>query len=83
MAITTKGCPECRGSMVVRTRRSDGRRFLGCVNYPRCKGTRNIPESPEVSAKARFKMRLIADLAYSVVHGRMSMVQAKKIVRWH
>ncbi len=34
-------CPECGGKMVSRKRKSDGQRFWGCADYPRCKGTRN------------------------------------------
>ncbi len=40
-------CPECGGAMKLRP----GRRgfFLGCANYPKCKGTREAP--PEVLEK--------------------------------
>lgn len=33
-------CPNCGGQMVLR----DGRygKFLGCDNFPRCKGSRNV-----------------------------------------
>lgn len=33
-------CPKCSGEMVLRQRRSDGRRFYGCSSYPKCTGTR-------------------------------------------
>jgi hypothetical protein len=35
------GCA-CGGVMLVRTRRSDGARFLGCSNFPKCRRTRPI-----------------------------------------
>jgi four helix bundle suffix protein len=38
-------CPECNGPMVLRTVRNGekaGSQFLGCANYPNCKGTRNL-----------------------------------------
>lgn len=35
------GCP-CGGRLTVRARRSDGHRFIGCSNFPRCRRTRNL-----------------------------------------
>lgn len=35
-------CPRCGGKLVERTNRRNGERFLGCSNFPRCKGTRAI-----------------------------------------
>lgn len=35
-------CPYCCASMVLRKRKSDGRPFYGCSDYPRCKGIVNI-----------------------------------------
>ncbi len=38
-------CPYCNGEMVIRTvkrGKSVGRKFLGCKNYPECKGTRKL-----------------------------------------
>jgi hypothetical protein len=35
---------ECGGTLVTRTRRSDGRRFLGCSSYPRCRRTHEAPD---------------------------------------
>lgn len=32
-------CPRCGGSMVSRTNRRTGEAFLGCLAYPKCKGT--------------------------------------------
>ena len=39
-ATTQTSCPTCGSDMVPRKNRSTGAGFLGCVNYPRCKGTR-------------------------------------------
>jgi hypothetical protein len=36
------GACECGGTLVVRTRRSDGHRFLGCSAYPRCRRTHAV-----------------------------------------
>jgi restriction system protein len=36
-------CPRCGNSLVERTNKSTGERFLGCKRYPRCKGTRPVP----------------------------------------
>jgi len=35
-------CPKCDGGMVVRTRRRDRSPFLGCAQYPRCRGARTV-----------------------------------------
>ena len=35
-------CPRCRAPLVIRRRRSDGRTFLGCSHFPRCRYTRKI-----------------------------------------
>lgn len=32
-------CPQCNVQMVTRTRRSDGEKFYGCPNFPRCDET--------------------------------------------
>ncbi len=37
-------CPKCGASMHERTRRSDGHRFMGCNDYPKCKGTRDVED---------------------------------------
>lgn len=34
-------CPRCGGPMVSRTNQSEGSRFWGCQNYPKCRGTRD------------------------------------------
>lgn len=35
-------CPLCGGEMVVRTRKTDGKRFYGCKAFPKCRGVVNI-----------------------------------------
>ena len=35
-------CPVCHGSMVKRHARELGKMFYGCLDYPKCKGTRPI-----------------------------------------
>lgn len=35
-------CPDCYEIMVLRTRKSDGKKFWGCSTWPECSGTRNI-----------------------------------------
>ena len=41
----TRLCPRCQqGTLVVRTRRSDGSRFLGCSRFPACRHTSNLPQ---------------------------------------
>ncbi len=35
-------CPACGGGMVKRTNRRNGQFFMGCSQYPRCNGTRQI-----------------------------------------
>lgn len=35
-------CPRCGTTLVERTNRRDGSRFLACPRYPDCKGTRNF-----------------------------------------
>lgn len=47
----TRLCPRCQqGTLVVRVRRSDGNRFLGCSRFPQCNYTSNLPQ---VGAKRR------------------------------
>ena len=36
-------CGRCGEAMVVRSRRSDGARFLGCSGFPRCRNTLPLP----------------------------------------
>ncbi|MCP9482019.1 NERD domain-containing protein [Shimia sp. CNT1-13L.2] len=40
----TISCPRCGAKMRERTNRQSGARFLGCARYPKCKGTRAMPE---------------------------------------
>ncbi|WP_170456017.1 nuclease-related domain-containing protein [Ruegeria arenilitoris] len=35
-------CPKCGSAMAKRTNRKSSSEFLGCSNYPKCKGTRRI-----------------------------------------
>lgn len=37
-------CPRCGGEMVLRTAKSTGRRFFGCVAYPKCRGIVNVAD---------------------------------------
>jgi ssDNA-binding Zn-finger/Zn-ribbon topoisomerase 1 len=34
-------CPDCGGAMVSRVSGKDQRRFWGCRDFPRCRGTRD------------------------------------------
>ena len=43
----TPTCPKCEGPMALRTKRSDGSSFWGCLRFPSCKGTRDIESSRE------------------------------------
>jgi restriction system protein len=37
-------CPLCNSEMVIRTNRSDAsKKFLGCIDFPRCRGSRPLP----------------------------------------
>ena len=38
----SNGCPICRGTLRARIRRRDGKRFWGCADFPRCRGTRTM-----------------------------------------
>jgi len=38
-------CPECAGPMLVRSKKSDGTKFLGCAYHPRCSGI--LPGCPQ------------------------------------
>ncbi|MYM92545.1 restriction endonuclease [Duganella vulcania] len=42
LATQSPACPQCGGSMVERTNRRTHERFLGCHNYPRCRGTLQV-----------------------------------------
>ncbi len=37
-------CPTCGGDLVMRTARKSGKAFLGCTNFPRCKGMRQVAQ---------------------------------------
>ena len=37
-------CPECSGPMKLQKSRFGGRFFLGCLKYPKCKGTAKVTE---------------------------------------
>ncbi|MCY1459614.1 Topoisomerase DNA binding C4 zinc finger [compost metagenome] len=42
----TRLCPRCQqGTLVVRSRRSDGNRFLGCSRFPACRHTSNLAQA--------------------------------------
>lgn len=43
-------CPKCQGEMKLRHGRYGA--FLGCLNYPECKGIVNIPKKGEISIPA-------------------------------
>ncbi len=45
-------CPRCGSHMVNRKRKRDGRPFLGCTSFPKCRGTRPIEQ--EVSGFVPF-----------------------------
>lgn len=44
--VSLDSCPKCGASMVVRVARkgpNQGRKFLGCAQFPKCNGTRDLP----------------------------------------
>lgn len=43
MPTEEPNCPQCNNKMRRRLRKSDGAPFWGCIAYPACSGTRNIP----------------------------------------
>lgn len=40
VAATVPLCPDCNGLMAIRSAKSSGREFYGCLNFPGCRGTR-------------------------------------------
>lgn len=42
MLVKSTSCPQCGGQMSVRFNRKERTEFLGCSQYPRCKGTREM-----------------------------------------
>ncbi len=50
-----ESCPKCGSSMVLRTRKHDGKKFLGCSTYPRCKGGRNVDEPEQEQPATEVK----------------------------
>jgi ssDNA-binding Zn-finger/Zn-ribbon topoisomerase 1 len=40
-------CEQCNIQMVERTRRSDGKMFYGCPNFPKCRETERDDDSME------------------------------------
>lgn len=38
-------CPRCGDAMTPRFKKAGGNAFLGCVNFPRCRGTRQLPQA--------------------------------------
>ena len=40
-------CPKCGGDLVIRQSRN-GKRFIGCTNYPRCNVTYPLPQKGEI-----------------------------------
>jgi len=38
-------CPDCGGPMVRKTRKRDGKPFLSCQAFPRCRGTREVDDA--------------------------------------
>jgi hypothetical protein len=43
-------CMNCGARMVIRTRRRDGIRFLGCTRFPKCRYTKELPQNPPNSS---------------------------------
>jgi DNA helicase-4 len=43
-ALAIERCPDCGGAMILRKARTD---FLGCTNFPLCRGTRRAPPRSE------------------------------------
>lgn len=41
-ALRVPSCPKCSSAMVLRTAKGSGE-FYGCVSFPECRGTRQIP----------------------------------------
>ena len=40
-------CPQCRLPFVVRTNSYTGVDFLGCIRFPECRQSKNLPEDPD------------------------------------
>lgn len=53
---TFPACPACAGGWLVERQGQRGK-FLGCVNYPACKGTLNLSRSSKVRGRRNKKLR--------------------------
>ena len=51
-------CPECASPMVLRVNSRTGEEFYGCLNYPSCRGTREVNKAqadPDVLPSERVR----------------------------
>lgn len=75
-------CPYCGNFLSVKKRRSDGHLFLGCMSYPQCDYTTNMPKkSPAEKAVGAAKDNFIASLSHAVVKGRLTVGETKMKLR--
>lgn len=75
--VLASSCPDCgMGRLRIRSRRADGRRFIGCSNYPGCGFTSDYNEEVE---------ELVGDLQLSVATSKAELVSTLKelIFRFH
>lgn len=40
-----KPCPDCGGTLIIRTNRENGSQFIGCMSWPNCDHHEPIPET--------------------------------------
>jgi ssDNA-binding Zn-finger/Zn-ribbon topoisomerase 1 len=79
LTVSPKCCPKCDGSMAQRTRRSDGKPFMGCQSFPRCNGTAEVDTREPTAIKAfRFAMLVVAGMIPETMYAAAEVMHANK-----
>jgi ssDNA-binding Zn-finger/Zn-ribbon topoisomerase 1 len=53
--INAAMCPLCDGGMKLRFAKADDAPFLGCADYPQCRGTKPLPTAGQRDPRTRHK----------------------------
>lgn len=72
-------CPFCGAAMIVRARGRDGRTFLGCMKYPNCSGTLDIPDAVQEESKKWERQLMTSQHASSHLDAERRAMSARDV----
>lgn len=80
-SILEKHCPKCGESLIVRFAKRDGHAFIGCLGYPSCKYTEEVPmDWEEVLDFVQPTVKKVAPCPKCKGTGKLPLIKNERVI---